>query len=625
MMVRSEAAGSPVVVLEEASALLGFKSGADLGGELNFPLNSSLPYCEWDGVECFGAAVVRVVIEDFNLGGVFAPATLTRLRELRVLSLRNNSLTGEIPDLSGLVNLKVLFLNRNYFSGAIPPSVSVLHRLRTLDFSVNMLQGPLPRSLLNLSRLHYLRLDFNRLNGTLPPFNQSGLVVFNVSHNDLSGEIPVTPALSRFDVSSFSLNSGLCGEVIYRMCDSFGPFFAVSPAPTPIQSPESSQTSLRKRNRAGLLIGLSLGIPISILSLICLAVAMRKRSRSPSRVSTKVALEAASIAGSDDAAIRIAAENDELEDKIKGMQQRFGALGRSGSLVFCAGETQFCSLDQLMRASAELLGRGTMGTTYKADLGHMSVTVKRLDGVRMSAAEPDVFDEHMEAVGRLRHPNLVALRAYFQAREERLLIYDYLPNGSLFSLIHGSKSAKARPLHWTSCLKIAEDAAQGLCYIHQAWRLLHGNLKSSNVLLGADFEACLSDYCLAALAAPSCTEEDADSLAYKAPEMLRNPGGADSKSDVYAFGVVLIELISGKLPAHHPNLTPADMIRWMGSVRSGGGERRLEMLLDVAVQCRMALPEQRPTMWQVLKMIQEIKHFEEEYGGGEEDEHHNGF
>lgn len=158
-------------------------------------------------------------------------------------------------------------------------------------------------------------------------------------------------------------------------------------------------------------------------------------------------------------------------------------------------------------------------------------------------------------------------------------------------------------------MKIAEDAAQGLCYIHQAWRLVHGNLKSSNVLLGSDFEACLTDYCLVALAPGPPPEEEANSIPYKAPEILKSDHSeATCKSDVYSFGVLLLELLSGKHPLHHPNLTPNRMMSWIRSVREeDSGENRLEMLLEVAMACSVASPEQRPTMWQVLKMIQEIK------------------
>lgn len=171
----------------------------------------------------------------------------------------------------------------------------------------------------------------------------------------------------------------------------------------------------------------------------------------------------------------------------------------------------------------------------------------------------------------------------------------------------GSRSTRAKPLHWTSCLKIAEDVAQGLTYIHQATRLIHGNLKSTNVLLGSDFEACLTDYCLSVLAESSC--EDSDSMHYKAPETRKSGKRGSSKSDVYAFGVLLLELLTGKYPSQHPYLAPHEMLEWVRAVREDDGrdENRLGMLTEVASVCRLTSPEQRPTMWQVLKMIQEIK------------------
>ncbi|KAI3777394.1 hypothetical protein L1987_47194 [Smallanthus sonchifolius] len=282
-------------------------------------------------------------------------------------------------------------------------------------------------------------------------------------------------------------------------------------------------------------------------------------------------------------------------------------MGKSGTLVFCAGETQVYTIEQLMRASAELLGRGSLATTYKAMLDDRQIVcVKRLDAARLAGTSKEMFERHMAAVGGLRHPNLVPLRAYFQAKEERLLVYDYHANGSLFSLIHGSKSTRAKPLHWTSCLKIAEDVAQGLSYIHQAWRLVHGNLKLSNVLLGSDFEACLSDYCLSAL-----SHHPPDSSAYEPPETRKLNHQPTAKSDVFSFGVLLLELLTGKPASEHPHLMPDDMMKWVKLIRDSGGgdveDNRLVMLVEVAVVCRVSSPEQRPTMWQVLKMIQEIK------------------
>lgn len=174
----------------------------------------------------------------------------------------------------------------------------------------------------------------------------------------------------------------------------------------------------------------------------------------------------------------------------------------------------------------------------------------------------------------------------------------------------GSKSTRAKPLHWTSCLKIAEDVAQGLSYIHQAWRLVHGNLKCSNILLGPDFEACISDHCLAALLTSTAPEDqDLDSIAYKSPETRNSNHQATAKSDVFAFGVLLLELLTGKPPSQHPVLAPDEMMHWLRSIREDDGvdDERLGMLLEVAIACSLSSPEQRPTMWQVLKMLQEIK------------------
>ncbi|KAF4351019.1 hypothetical protein CsatB_007293 [Cannabis sativa] len=603
----------------DALGLLAFKSKADLKNKLSFSSNSS--FCKWVGVECAQFKVVRLIIQGIDLGGVFAPNTLTRLDQLRVLSLQKSSLTGPIPDLSGLKNLKSLFLDQNNFTGSFPPVLS-LHRLRNLDLSHNNLAGPLPNWLPKLDRLNYLRLEWNHLNGSVPPLNQSSLRNFNVSGNNFSGAVPVTPTLLRFEPSAFSWNPNLCGEIIHKECNPSPPFFGpmssvtASPPPTKaleqgaeVNSMDLTEPYDKKHRRTAVIIGFSAGILVLICSLLCFVMALKKQ-RGQKGDRSMDPIMAAEVAASAQAAVVMELEQEkELEQKVKraqGMQ-----VAKSGSLAFCAGEAQLYSLEQLMKASAELLGRGTVGTTYKAVLDNrLIVSVKRLDSVKLSGTTREAFEQHMESVGGLRHPNLVPLRAYFQAKEERLLVYDYQPNGSLFSLIHGSKSTRAKPLHWTSCLKIAEDVAQGLSYIHQAWRLVHGNLKSTNVLLGPDFEACVTDYCLSVLVNPSSTDDEQVMAACKAPEILNSNGQITSKSDVYAYGILLMELLTGKLPSEQPYLAPNEMMEWVKSTREveeGVENNKMEMLLEVAIACSLTSPEQRPTMWQVMKMLQEIK------------------
>ncbi|XP_042499176.1 probable inactive receptor kinase At5g67200 [Macadamia integrifolia] len=592
----------------DAQALLAFKSKADLEEKLPFLLRKRVGHCQWPGVKCAQGRVVRLVLVGYGIAGSFAPNTLSRLDQLRVLSLQNNSLSGPIPDLSNLTNIRTLFLDHNSFSGSFPPSILSLHRLRTLDLSFNNLTGAIPPDLTSLDRLYYLRLDNNRFYGSVPPLNQSSLQIFNVSSNNLTGGIPVTVTLSRFH-NSFSANPGLCGEIVHQECRPHLPFFgpsALGPPPTAVGQNEQVQglvlppPSRGEHKRTTVVVGFSIAILVLVGSLICFVAAVRKRSKQ--RVSTPtIASDAAATA--DAAAVMRVEEENELEAKVNKMREM--QVGKSGCLVFCAGEPHSYTLEQLMRASAEMLGRGTIGTTYKAMLDNqLIVSVKRLDSAKTAITSLETFEQHMESVGGLRHPNLVPLRAYFQAKEERLLIHDYQPNGSLFSLIHGSRSTRAKPLHWTSCLKIAEDVAQGLAYIHQASRLVHGNLKSSNVLLGPDFEACLTDYCLAVLG-----DDDVDSTGYRAPETRKSTRGATPKSDVYAFGVLLLELLTGKPPSQHPSLMPTELQIWVASTRDEDGEEenRLAMLTELAATCILTSPEQRPTMWQVLKMIQEIK------------------
>ncbi|XP_058080415.1 probable inactive receptor kinase At5g67200 [Magnolia sinica] len=596
----------------DALALLSFEASADISNILPFSSKKHSNHCQWLGVTCAGVKVVRFVLEGLPLKGSFAENTLTRLDQLRVLSLQNNSLSGPIPNLSGLINLKTLFLDHNAFSGSFPSSILTLHRIRILDLSNNNLSGPILPGIVTLGRLYYLRLESNRFNGTIPPLNQSSLRIFNFSSNELSGAIPETPILSSFDdTSAFSGNPGLCGEMIHKQCQSHSPFFSSSIAPNPPSMAEEQSGQLQglllpapssknHKKTAAAIIGICVGILLVIGFLVITSVGI-KRLLQKRRIAAP--MMASSVMDDAESAASVAVVSD--RKKIEGLE-----MGKSGNLIFCAGEAQVYTVDQLMRGSAEMLGRGTVGTTYKAILeNQLIVSVKRLDARKMGGMSKEGFERHMEGVGNLRHPNLVPLRAFFQAMEERLLVYDYQPNGSLFTLIHGSRSARAKPLHWTSCLKIAEDVAQGLEYIHRASGLVHGNLKSSNVLLGPDFEACLTDYCLMAMV--EATPEDTD-YGYRAPETRKSIQRATAKSDVYGFGMLLLELTTGRAPLEQPVLMSTDLVSWVRSVRveEDSEYNHLTLLLDIAIACIRRLPDQRPTTWQVLKMIREVKETE---------------
>ncbi|GMJ08160.1 hypothetical protein like AT1G10850 [Hibiscus trionum] len=605
----------PVVKSGDAEALLALKSAIDPFNALQW---QGTHVCSWNGVkQCMHGRVTKLVLEHLNLTGSLHASSLilNQLDQIRVLSFKGNSISGQIPDLSGLLNLKSLYLNTNNFTGKFPESLSGLHRLKIIVLAENHIAGEIPVSLLKLKRLYTLYLQDNSLSGSIPPLNQTSLRFFNVSNNHLDGQIPVTPVLVRFNVSSFSGNAGLCGEQAGKPCGrtSSGP--AISPA---LAINPSSNHKSKKGNKLIFIVAASVG-GFLLLCLLCfffICFVRRKHGNG----------------GSKDVRSKGVATNEETEGgetsggggDQSGKQGGFWESEGLGTLVFLgAGDQQMSySLEDLLKASAETLGRGSMGSTYKAVMeSGFIVTVKRLKDARYPRLEE--FKRHMELIGRLRHPNLVPLRAYFQANEERLLVYDYFPNGSLFSLIHGTRtSGGGKPLHWTSCLKIAEDLATGLLYIHQNPGLTHGNLKASNVLLGPDFESCLTDYGLTLFIDPDSAEEPgAATFFYRAPECRDIRISSTQPADVYSFGVLLLELLTGKTPDQDVvEEHGSDLPQWVRSVReeenesgdeptSGNrtSEGKLQALLNIAMDCVGVAPENRPPMREVLRMIRDIR------------------
>uniref|UniRef100_A0A7N0VAX0 Protein kinase domain-containing protein n=1 Tax=Kalanchoe fedtschenkoi TaxID=63787 RepID=A0A7N0VAX0_KALFE len=612
-----------LVLSDDADALLSLKSTIDPLNSLHWQSSDNSNVCNWQGVKaCLNGRVSKLVLENLNLTGALDEQVLDELDQLRVLSFKQNSIYGHIPNLSSLRNLKSLFLDFNNFTGSFPASISQLHRLKVASLSHNNLSGEIPASLLNLHRLYALYLQNNKFTGQIPPLNQPTLRYLNLSGNLLSGEIPITAALIRFNLSSFSGNLNLCGEQIGRKCRfNFPPEIS----PVPLQKPKPSHSSNNSRWKK--IVAGSVGGAVVLLLILALLLCF--------------------------ACSKGTSKNKSAEDKGKGIeeqpppqqQQEEGGTDKTGSsnggggggggfsweregigrLVFCgSGEEQMSySLEDLLKASAETLGRGTMGSTYKAVMeSGFIVTVKRLKDARFPRT--DEFKAHVEAIGRLRHLNLVPLRAYFQAKEERLLVYDYFPNGSLFSLIHGSRSTGGgKPLHWTSCLKIAEDLATGLLYIHQSGGLTHGNLKSSNVLLGSDFESCLTDYGLTAFRDPDSHEEtSATALFYRAPECRDIRKYPTQQADVYSFGVLLLELLTGKTPFQDlVQEHGSDIPRWVKSVREeetesgdepnsgneASSEEKLAALLNIAMSCVSLDPETRPVIGEILKMIRDTR------------------
>ncbi|KAM3223229.1 hypothetical protein ACQJBY_056899 [Aegilops geniculata] len=644
----------------DADALLALKSALDASNRLPWHPSTASTLCTaWPGVrQCDPAGrVTKLVLENLNLTGPLTAALLAPLSQLRVLSLKANALSGPVPDglAAALPNLKLLYLASNALSGPLPASIALLHRATVLVLSGNRLSGRIPRELAGVPRLTSLLLDGNLLTGPVPALPQSTLRALDVSGNRLSGQIPGVLA-RRFNASAFAGNAGLCGAPLAVPCvvaaAAPGPM-SLSPATAafaPLPPPGGSGGSSGRRRKAAIIAGSTVAGAVVLALLVAAAVMASRRGRGRNK----------RVAGDVDKGGLGTPEEQAEEDAQQHhhQQQRSGnaalppatnaaAAGGCefsweregiGKLVFCGGAAEAYSLEELLRASAETLGRGEAGSTYKAvmETGFI-VTVKRMrcgdaggaGGVGGGALE---FGRRAEELGRVRHPNVVALRAYFQAKEERLLVYDYYPNGSLSSLVHGSRpSSKGKPLHWTSCMKIAEDIAAGLLHLHSS-AIVHGNLKPSNVLLGPDFESCLTDYGLVPALHAAGADASSASLLYRAPE-TRSSSMAHvcftAASDVYSFGVLLLELLTGRAP--FPDLLDQrggggadEVTAWVRAAReeemsteSGGesaasgaagpAEEKLGALVGVAAACVAADSGARPATAEVLRMVREAR------------------
>lgn len=568
----------------DKTALLDFlqKIHQSKSRSLNWQKNTSV-CSNWTGITCNvdQSGVIALRLPGMGLRGDIPANTLSRLSFLQILSLRSNRFSGSIPsDFAQLKNLTAIYLELNRFSGELP-DFSAWNSINIIDLSKNGFNGSIPTSVSKLTHLVALNLSNNSLSGTIPDLNIPSLQQLNLSYNNLTGIVPMS--LQRFPTSSF-LGNNISSDI------ALPPAFSNQP---PEGSPKKDSSKLSEPALLGIILG---GTVVAFIIVALLMVMCYSRRESDRGVTSKAAKK--------DVSTEKAAP--ESHDK-------------NNRLVFFEGCNLAFDLEDLLRASAEVLGKGTFGVTYKAALEDATtVAVKRLKEVTVAKKE---FEQQMEVVGGIKHENISALRAYFYSKDEKLVVHDFYDQGSISAMLHGKKGRSS--LDWDTRLRIAVGAARGIAHIHtqNGGKFVHGNLKASNIFLNPLGYGCVSDIGLAALMS-SLPAPAMRAAGYRAPEVTDSRKATQS-SDVYSFGVLVLELLTGKSPTHATGGDEVvNLVRWVHSVvreewtaevfdvallRFPNIEEEMVEMLQLGMRCVAKTPEQRPKMDEVVRMLEEIR------------------
>ncbi|XP_075512838.1 uncharacterized protein LOC142548419 [Primulina tabacum] len=502
------------------------------------------------------------------------PADISSWENLREFKASNNLLSGVIPqELTGLPLLAILSLDGNGLSGYLPSNIISWKSMTLLNLSGNQLSGEIPKSIGFLPQLLDLDLSRNKFSGEIPPeIGRLKLTSLNLSSNQLFGEIPDEFEIAAFD-SSFLNNAGLCAN---------NPSLGLSRC--------NSQAKKSKTISSHFVAAVSSVAALTLLVAILYAFFVIRSYRKRKHISNPTW-------------------------KLTSFQR----------LSF----TERSILSSL--TDNNLIGSGGSGEVYRVPIRQSReyVAVKKIwDTMKLNQKLEKEFLAEVEILGSIRHSNIVKLLCCISSEESKLLVYEYMENCSLDRWLHGKKrqysfsgSVHHVVLDWPKRLQIAVGAAQGLFYMHHACSppIIHRDVKSSNVLLDSEFNAKIADFGLARTliknSEPNTMSAVAGSIGYIAPEYAQT-ARVNEKIDVFSFGVVLLELVTGR-EAHNGDETTS-LVEWTRrhiqegknladaldeDIKEAQYMDEIDCVLKLGIICTGSVPSNRPNMRDVLQIL----------------------
>ncbi|KAF8397109.1 hypothetical protein HHK36_016016 [Tetracentron sinense] len=534
------------------------------------------------------------------------PASVGELKVMNVLDLSDNRLNGSIPsEIGGAASLKELRLEKNFLAGKIPTQIEKCYSLTSLILSQNNLRGTIPAAIANLTNLQIVDLSLNDLTGGLPKqlANLPHLLSFNVSHNHLQGELPSGRFFNTISPSSVSGNPSLCGSVVNRSCPAVLPKpIVLNPNSTSDSSAVGSFSSNLRHKKT--ILSISALVAIGAAAFIALGVVAVTVLNLRVRSSTSCSAVALTLSGGDE------------------FSQSPTTDANSGKLVMFSGETDFGSgAHRLLNKDCEL-GRGGFGAVYQTVLrDEYPVAIKKLTVSSLVKSQED-FEREVKKLGKIRHPNLVALEGYYWTPSLQLLIYEFVSGGSLYKHLHEGPGRNF--LSWHERFNIILGTARSLAHLHQM-NIIHYNMKSSNVLIDSSGEPKVGDFGLARLLPMLdryvLSSKIQSALGYMAPEFACRTVKITDKCDVYGFGVLLLEVATGKRPVEYMEddvVVLADMVR--GALEEGKVEECVDgklrgnfpaeeaiPMMKLGLICTSQVPSNRPDMREVVNILELIR------------------